>query len=289
MNIHTFYHQLEQRLADWAAAHPGALALIVIGSRARAEHPADEWSDLDTILFTADPDRFTPGLPWQDEIEALIGAPVWFAAHSVTSRGDRESEWVLEGGLKLDMMFMRSEVPEDRATLQALIESAPYRNVFASGLRMLYERHPAALHLEPPPPLTPPTQAEFDNRIANCLLDLTRAMKLARRGELWRGARAINEEFQGNLLTLLEWQAHLRADPASRRWRYGRFLEEWADPRALAALPAAYASATLPGVRGALHASLDLLDWLAPEVAHLAGLSFSPEAIRPAADWLRSL
>jgi len=114
-------------------------------------------------------------------------------------------------------------------------------------------------------------------------------MKLARRGELWRGARAINEEFQGSLLTLLEWQAHLRADPAPRRWRYGRFLEEWADPSALAALPAAYASATLPGVRGALRASLDLLDWLAPEVARLAGLSFSPKALRPAADWLRSL
>lgn len=289
MTVEPFYAQLEQRLAAWAAAHPHALALVIIGSRARADHPADAWSDLDAILFTADPERFAPGLPWQGEIEALFDAPVWFAAHSVTSRGDRETEWVLAGGLKLDVMFMRSEVQQDQPTLQALIEGAPYRNVFAGGLRALYERHPAPLHLPSPPAPARPTQAEFDNCVANCLLDLTRAMKLSRRGELWRGARAINEEFHAGLLTLLEWQARLRPDAAPHDWRYGRFLEEWADPRALAALPTTYANASLPGARGALRACLDLLGWLAPEVARLAGLSFSPEAIRPAADWLRSL
>lgn len=288
--MQSFYNRLEQRLAAWAAACPDALALVVIGSRARAEHPADEWSDLDTILFTPDPERFAPGLARQAELEAQFGAPIWFAAHNTHSRGDRETEWVLEGGLKLDVMFMRSDAPQgDHATLQDMIESVPYRNVFAGGLRVLFERSPAPLRLPPPPGLSLPAQPEFDNVIANSLLDLTRAIKLARRGELWRAARALNEEFHASLLTLLEWQVRMRPDPAPQHWRYGRFLEEWADPGTLAALPATYANNTLPGVRGAVHASLDLLDGLAAEVARLAGLTYSPETIRPAADWLRSL
>lgn len=288
--MQTFYEPLEQRLAAWAEACPDVLALVVIGSRARTVHAADEWSDLDTILFTTDPQPFAPGSRWQAELDALIGAPIWFAAHSTTDRGDRETEWVLEGGLKLDVMFMRCEPGSNVSTsLQDLIASVPYRNVFASGMRVLFERSPAPLRLDPPPGPTPLAQPEFDNLVANYLLELTRAMKLARRGELWRAARVVNEEMQANLLTLLEQQAHLRPNPPQHAWRYGRFLEEWADPRALAALPATYAASTLSSVRGAVAASLDLLDWLAPEVARLAGLSFSPNAVRPTADWLRSL
>jgi aminoglycoside 6-adenylyltransferase len=286
------YDLLEQRLVPWAESRSDVLAMVIIGSRARTHHPADEWSDLDTILFTTDPDLYAPGLSWQAELETRLGLPVWFAAHSRTERGDRETEFVLQDGLKLDIFYMRASAAQgSQATLQQLIESAPYRRVFANGTRVLFERNPSAqpLRLDPPADPEPPDQVEFANRIANYLLELTRAMKLARRGELWRAARAVNEELQGNLLTLLEWQARLRPAPAAAVGAYGRFLEDWADPRALAALPATYADSTLPGVRRAVRAALDLLDWLAPEIAQQAGLSYTPESLRPTLEWLRSL
>ena len=44
----------------------------------------------------------------------------------------------------------------------------------------------------------------------------------------------LDEEIRPNLLALLEWHARARLVPGSTEWGYGRFIEEWADPRALA-------------------------------------------------------
>ena len=41
------YARLEGRVTAWVEDDPGALAAVVIGSRARTDHPADEWADLD--------------------------------------------------------------------------------------------------------------------------------------------------------------------------------------------------------------------------------------------------
>ena len=53
------YEQLEQNCIAWAQAQPDIRAAIVVGSRARLDHPADEWSDLGLILFTTTPAAYT--------------------------------------------------------------------------------------------------------------------------------------------------------------------------------------------------------------------------------------
>ena len=49
---------IESRIQAWAQSHPALRAVIVVGSRARTEHPADEWSDLDLCLFATDVQQF---------------------------------------------------------------------------------------------------------------------------------------------------------------------------------------------------------------------------------------
>ena len=44
-------------LADWAAAEPNVRAAVLIGSQARRDTPADEWSDVDVALVVDDPSR----------------------------------------------------------------------------------------------------------------------------------------------------------------------------------------------------------------------------------------
>ncbi|NLF78613.1 MAG: aminoglycoside 6-adenylyltransferase, partial [Chloroflexi bacterium] len=51
----TLIQQLEGRISDWASEESAIRAVLVVGSRARhADHPADEWSDLDLMLFCTD-------------------------------------------------------------------------------------------------------------------------------------------------------------------------------------------------------------------------------------------
>ncbi len=44
------YEQLIERFIVWAQTQDDLRAAIVIGSRARADRPADKWSDLDVII-----------------------------------------------------------------------------------------------------------------------------------------------------------------------------------------------------------------------------------------------
>jgi hypothetical protein len=44
------YNRLSENLVSWAQAQDDIGAAILIGSRARSDHPADEWSDLDVLL-----------------------------------------------------------------------------------------------------------------------------------------------------------------------------------------------------------------------------------------------
>ena len=128
----------------------------------------------------------------------------------------------------------------------------------------------------------PPDQFEFDNCIASILVELVRARNLAGRGELWRAAKALNAEIRPHLLALLNWQTRARPEMDREAWpgmSRGRFLEEWADQRALAALPATYSDSTLQGTRRAIRATLELLDWLGPQAASLLRLVYPGERV----------
>jgi len=46
---------LLQRIIDWARKEAGIRAAFLVGSGARQDHPADEWSDIDLVLVATDP------------------------------------------------------------------------------------------------------------------------------------------------------------------------------------------------------------------------------------------
>lgn len=280
------YEQLEQALADWAEAREDVLGIVIIGSRARAERPPDRWSDLDAIVFVAGWQVYTRAGAWRDALEAAFARPVWFGAYEPVDVELPEYEFVLEGGLKVDLVF--TSPAASQSTLAEMVSGSSLRFVFERGARVLIDKTQgkAPLPALSPEPPRPPGEEEFTNRVACYLNELVRASNLLGHGELWRAAKAVNEELRPNLLALLEWQARARAVPGSMQWGYGRFLEEWADPRALAALPATYTDSTPAGTRAAIRACLGLLAWLGPETARLLGTGYPEQMVRSTSAWL---
>src|SRR4030042_1788327 len=63
---------LAQILA-WVTAQEGIRAAALVGSAARQDHPADEWSDLDLVLVADDPQAYLVSTDWLNE----FGEP-WF-------------------------------------------------------------------------------------------------------------------------------------------------------------------------------------------------------------------
>jgi aminoglycoside 6-adenylyltransferase len=299
------YADLEAALLRWAPTQPALRALLVVGSRARRHPPPDPWSDLDLVLFLLDPAPYVASPAW---IEAL--APAWLTVPDHTGAGDPEWYALFEGGLKADFVLSRADPAA--TTLEALLQASPYRNVFHRGLRPMYTafspgQPPAAPVLPPPRPFNRPIPDQFHHHATHTLLLASRTARLVLRGDHWRARDHLECRLRPRLLAMLEWHAQA-ASPhhPPDTWHDGRFIETWASPVALAALPATlptgeFTASTTPALRGistapatpglwpALLALLDLYHRLALEVASAWSLPYPHAAHAHVRRWLADI
>jgi len=273
--IEACYQQLEDSLRLWGQGSPLVRAALIIGSRARQDHPADVYSDLDVILFTTEAGSLAARRDW---LEAL--GEVWCAWQGQVGSGEKEWLVVYAGGVKADFL-LAPLMPGEGASLPELLARFPYQEVWARGVRVLFDKQgsTADLPVIPLQQIQPehPSLVQFQTLEEQCLIEAARAAKLIRRGDLWRAKQACDGELKQTLLTLLEWHARARRGLAHDTWYDGRFLQEWADLRALQALPGTFAAYDQTDLGRALLAHLDLFCWLAKETAEALGYSYRQE------------
>ena len=64
-NDEAFTHEtLLARFVAWAEQRDDIRAALMIGSRARVDRPADQWSDMDSVVVTSEPQRY-PADGWR--------------------------------------------------------------------------------------------------------------------------------------------------------------------------------------------------------------------------------
>ena len=160
MSTNPTYAGIEAQITAWARTQPAVHALVVVGSRARLKPAADEWSDLDLVLFTDQPERYAVDGAWLSSF-----GPLWLAHLDHTGRGEPEWFALYAGGLKADFVLHAIPAALAQAGLPELIAASPYQNVFHRGVRPLYDhRSPDILPVLTPPPARPqpggPSSAE---------------------------------------------------------------------------------------------------------------------------------
>ncbi len=265
LNVNTPMDLVAAAVADWAASREDVRAALVVGSQARADAPADRWSDLDVGLFVDAPRLLAEDPTW---VEAF-GRPV-LTFLEPTAFGDRFERRVLyESGEDVDFALLEASGWREFASL-------PEARVTADrGYRVLYDELGLEAALA-----EPPTVADAAPREAPDLTELASdfwyhvlwTAKKLRRGEVYTAISCLDGYLKARLVTLLE--LHARAvDPTVDTWRGGRFLERWADPGALATLERAYAHYDLRDVARALWETIDLWQMLEEETARRLGLT----------------
>ncbi len=182
------YSQLIERLVDWARAEDNLRSAVIIGSRARADHPADQWSDLDVLVIARDDPAHAGSRAYIDRAEwvAQIGAPwLTFAEPSADSR-TLERRVLFAGGLDVDFAVFPVE-----AVQHMLEHGVPpdALDVFRRGARVLVDKDGWAARIlaaarEPSPP-PPPAEGEFLNLVSDFWYHTVWTAKHLRRGELW--------------------------------------------------------------------------------------------------------
>lgn len=258
-------------VAAWARSRPDLHAAILVGSHARSDAPADEWSDIDIALVADDPSRYTEHADWVRE----LGEPLATFVESTPVGLDLERRILFASGEDVDLAFMSREQAEVMRETglppgPALVVRRGYRILFDEiGLTEAFEQAAAAVPARQPPP-DEEAFAEVVNEF--WYMALWAARKLAR-GELWV-ARSISECCLKALLALvLAWHAQAR-DEEVDTWHRSRFLERWTDPVALRELAETAATYDLRAAHAALLATTRLFERVGGETARELGFAY---------------
>lgn len=244
----------------WARAHEDVRALILVGSLARADTPADEWSDIDLIAVVDDPASYLEDAGWVDE----LGRVLLTFVEQTELGGVYERRVLLEAGVDLDLVLIPA------AAADVLPTEAP--GVLRRGYLVLHdelglsERLATAAREATPDP--PPGEAELEQVCADLWYHgLWTAKKLAR-GELWTALECLDAHMRPRLLILLRWRAAEAGRPV---WHGARFVEQWAtEPSEV--LAATFATYDPEAAGRALWSLLDLTCRLEQELRQRLGL-----------------
>lgn len=274
------HHYIETALTAWAQNQPEVRAALVVGSHARANAAtsADAWSDLDLIIFTTNPSAYASRSTWLSEL-----GETWLTQLNVTGWGDPEWFVVYAGGLKVDVVL--APINDHLSVSEAAL---PYLAVAQRGARLLFDKQ------TPPEPLNfgetiyspPPSADSFRGVVNNTWLAALRTAKFLRRGDLWRAKQTCDNELKIRLLTMLEWHARAQHGPTYDTWHDGRYLEQWADPETVAALPATFGRYEAADLWRALFATLHTFCHLTRRTAALLNYTYPEEMERNFMGWL---
>jgi aminoglycoside 6-adenylyltransferase len=259
------------RAGAWAESRPDIRALVVVGSWARADHPADPWSDLDLWIFAVDPERYLADLGWVAALgEVSIAFLERHPGHPL------EVFALFAEGRTFNGMFSA------HADLPHLVETRADWGLLRRGARVLVDKDGLAAGLVVPTgaaalPGQPPPLDEFQTVVSAFWYSVFYVARQLRRGELWR-VKVRDQELKQRLLWMLECHARATHGWDYDTWFQGRFLPEWADPGALAALDATFGHFNAADSWRALFATMDLFRRLATETATHLGYAYPAAA-----------
>jgi len=263
--MHPTFNEFVAGFLRWAEVQEDLRAALIIGSQAREDAPADRWSDLDLVLVTTEPQRYLDETAWL----GALGVPILTFLEPQATGGGVERRALFRGGLDVDF------TPASVARVQGLVAQGltpETAAVFSRGVRVLLDKDGLMAHLNlhdvPHPPAPPPSAEAFEALCHDFLYHALWTAKKLRRGELWTAKFCLDGYLKGRcLLPLLEWHAKATRGWDTDTWHGGRFLETWADPRAVAGLGDAFARYDEADMWRALFVTLELFRWLGEETA----------------------
>ncbi len=216
---------LEITVAAWAAGHPTVRAVVLVGSRARTDVPADAWSDYDFVVVVDDDAPFLSSDEWLAELGPVLLSFVEEAA----AGGVRERRVLFADGVDADFTFI------PLARLATVLASPDVGGVFARGFRVLA----GDAVLGELPAAAPPVADDYAGLVHEFWYRAIWTARKLRRGEVHVAAHACNCGLRVLLRRVLELEARAEGRDV---WHQGLFFETWAAPSRRAAMARTVAS-----------------------------------------------
>jgi len=268
------HEMILQRFVLWAQQQEDIRVAFVIGSRARNNHPADKWADLDLIFVTTNPYHYILKADWLETFGAL-----WLTyVEKNNVEGIMERRALFAGGVDVDF------VPIALKDMQkfAAIDMLPLEDVLLPGVKIVLDKDNFAeiisdareVLAQHPTLSIPPGNNEFIESIHNFWYHFYWTAKKLCRGELWSAKWCLDVHMKLLLLRMLEWYKRAMHGWDYNTWHNGRYLEEWAGSRVIEELQDAFAHYSTEDMWQALKTTQKLYRWVAKETAQLLSYTY---------------
>lgn len=274
------FDEIIERFVRRAAADGEVLAALMIGSQARADHPADECSDLDLMLFVKESERFLRKDEW---LQAIGPYHISFIERALGGYSERRV--LFEGALDVDFVICPQEA----------VQNLPWREmsgILARGYRVLVDKAGLEEKLKRAPeeePVALMGAEEFQNLVGDFWYHAVWIAKKLVRGELFTAVACLNGYMQWRLLAMIEGLARAIHGTDYDTWHSGRFMEEWAEPWIVERMAGCWSGYGEKDAKRALMNIMGLFREVSSDLANRRHFVFRFEAECYATEWVKRL
>ncbi len=280
------YRRIEESVANWCASRPDVHGALVVGSRARRDMPADEFSDLDLTLFADDPDLLIDTVDWLSE----IGPVALSFVENTAVGGWRERRAVFEPMLDVDFSIVPAALLDIDFAVPGPVTNI-IRPVVNRGFRIAFDPSGrlAKLHDVPVNPRVAwelPDEASFTNLVVDFWYHAMWTAKKMLRGEILVARTCLDNSMKDKLLRVINWLAHL-GKPDMDTWHGVRFFELWSDQDIVQSFHATYGGASREHILEDLSRTMDLFGNVARDTALKLHYPYPDRAESHVRGWIR--
>ena len=242
------------------------------------DHPADEWSDLDIIIYAKDHKTYLSDTDWLENI-----GNVWITFTYHTASGQPERLILFEGSFQVDMVFLPCK------DLYQMVKDRITPDNFYRGVRVLIDKDNISGYIVPSS-FRPALSFSIDETVFLQTVNMIwfgsiYVAKQLLRGELWL-AKTRENELKSLLLQMMEWHAKAMYGKNYDVWYAGRFLHEWLDQNTLDELKNTFGYYEKADSFRALSATINLFRRLSVETAGKLNFRYPFKTDKHITDWI---
>ncbi len=277
------YADIVESLLKWAEPNADIRCILVLGSQARTEVPADVWSDMDAAILTREPEALLRDSRWI----AHFGRVVCTFTEGTGVGAWKERRVLYADNRDVDFAILPADGLQSPDALRVVAA------VLARGYKILIDRDDfqsiiGEMQVQPAAPRRP-TALEIENEINDFYYHITWILKKIARGELWTATSCINNHLSRLLLDMITWKVITGQGSKIDTWHNGRYLERWAPRWAQERLRSCFATYSAEAALEALASAQTLYRELAADVAQHVGWRFPQELDQSIRDLSRTI
>ena len=243
------YQTIINNLKNWGEKSEKLYGAVIIGSQSRIDNMADEYSDIDIIMFVDDSDYFINSDQWLENVGKYY---ISFIEHSIDNQKARRI--LFDFVLDVDFIIVSKNHVDFINGYASILFKHGY-NILIDKINLQNELSKIN-NIEKENTIL--TEQDFLNTINDFWFHSVWTVKKIKRGELFIAKGCLDNYMKQKLLRIIEYHSKSTYGENYNTWYDGRFIEKWAESWIIERLTQCYSHYNKEDMKKALLSTMDL-------------------------------